>query len=134
MYPCSTKLQILEHFRVWFTDPPMQQRSHLSLAFIIAPGAAPTMLTASNITATSVILSWEPPESDLQNGVIRHYLIQVFETQTGNNLTYQATAHTVFTVADLHPFYTYSFSVQAVTVAAGPLSLPQSVRTLEDGK
>ena len=92
------------------------------------------MLTASNVTATSVTLSWEPPESDLQNGVIRHYLIQVFEYQTGNNLTYQATAHTVFTVGDLHPFYTYSFSIQAVTVAAGPLSVSKSVRTLEDGK
>ena len=92
------------------------------------------MLTASNITATSVTLSWEPPESDLQNGVIRHYLIQVFEYQTGSNLTYQATAHTVFTVGDLHPFYTYSIAVQAVTVAAGPLSLSQSISTLEDGK
>ena len=107
---------------------------NLSLVLIIAPGAAPTMLTASNITATSVTLSWEPPESDLQNGVIRHYLIQVFEYQTGNNLTYQATAHTVFTVGDLHPFYTYSLSVQAVTVAAGPLSVSQSISTLEDGK
>ena len=114
------------HFAKWLTD--------LSLVTFVAPGAAPTMLTASNITATSFTLSWEPPESDLQNGVIRHYLIQVFETQTGNNLTYQATARTVFTVGDLHPFYSYSFSVQAVTVAAGPLSVPRSVRTLEDGK
>ena len=113
-------------FSKWLTD--------LSLVIFVAPGAAPTMLTASNVTATSITLSWEPPESDLQNGVIRHYLIQVLETQTGNNLTYQVTALTVFTVGDLHPFYTYSFSVQAVTVAAGPLSLPQSVRTLEDGK
>ena len=92
------------------------------------------MLTASNVTATSVTLSWEPPVSDLQNGVIRHYLIQVFEYQTGNNLTYQATAHTVFTVGDLHPFYTYSIAVQAVTVAAGPLSVSQTISTLEDGK
>ena len=114
------------HFAKWLTD--------LFLVIFVAPEAAPTMLTASNITATSVALSWEPPESDLQNGVIRHYLIQVFETQTGNNLTYQVTARTVFTVGDLHPFYTYSFSVQAVTVAAGPLSVPQSVRTLENGK
>ena len=113
----------------------LNERSHnLSLFIFVAPGAAPTMLTASNITATSVTLSWEPPESDLQNGVIRHYLIQVFEYQTGNNLTYQATAHTVFTIGDLHPFYTYSFSVQAVTVAAGPLSLSQSIRTPENGK
>ena len=108
--------------------------SDVYLVIFVAPGAAPTMLTTSNITATSVTLSWEPPESDLQNGVIRHYLIQVFEYQTGNNLTYQATAHTVFTIGDLHPFYTYSFSVQAVTVAAGPLSVFRSVRTLENGK
>ena len=68
------------------------------------------------------------------NGVIRHYLVQVSESETGTNYTYQTTAHTVFAVGDLHPYYTYSFSVQAVTVAAGPLSTPRSVRTLEDGK
>ena len=121
---------------MWFRHDnyPNKKVSDIPLAFSVAPDAAPTMLTASNVTATSVTLSWEPPESDLQNGVIRHYLIQVLETQTGNNLTYQATAHTVFTVGDLHPFYTYSFSVQAVTVAPGPLSVAQSVSTLEDGK
>ena len=119
---------------IYLTYQCNKEVSDLSLTFIVAPEAAPTMLTANNVTATSFTLSWEPPESDLQNGVIRHYLIQVFETQTGNNLTYQVTARTVFTVGDLHPFYTYSFSVQAVTVAAGPLSLSESVRTLEDGK
>lgn len=101
---------------------------------LAAPGVAPTMLTERNITSTSVTLSWEPPASNLQNGVIRHYLIQVLESETGLSYTYQTTAHTVFIVGDLHPYYTYTFSVQAVTVAAGPLSTSRSLRTLEDGK
>jgi hypothetical protein len=34
----------------------------------------------------------------------------------------------------LHPYYTYSFTVSAVTVGEGPYSQSLSLQTLEDGK
>ena len=37
-------------------------------------------------------------------------------------------------VTDLHPYYTYSFKVAAVTIAAGPQSIAVTAKTLESGK
>ena len=79
-------------------------------------------------------LTWEPPALGLQNGVIRHYQIVAFEVDTNVTLTYRATANAAFTVGELHPFYTYRFAVQAVTVATGPLSASVTALTLEDGQ
>ena len=41
---------------------------------------------------------------------------------------------TSITAAALHPYYTYSFTISAVTVGEGPYSQPLSLQTLEDGK
>lgn len=70
---------------------------------------------------------------DLHNGVIRHYQIVISETDTSTNITLMTTANTVFTVGMLHPYYTYVFIVQAVTVAAGPFSSSVSTLTPQDG-
>ena len=40
---------------------------------------------------------------------------------------------TSVTATALHPYYTYSFTISAVTVSEGPYSQPLSLRTLEDG-
>ena len=50
--------------------------------------------------------------------------------QTFNYVT--STLH--LTVNNLHPFYTYLWTVAAVTVGEGPYSSAKSVTTLEDGK
>ena len=57
-----------------------------------------------------------------------------FEVDTNSSLTYRATANTFFTLGELHPYYTYRIAVQAVTVAAGPLSEPVESLTVEDGE
>ena len=70
---------------------------------------------------------------DLQNGVIRHYLIMVSETNTGTNMSRRTTANTAFTIGMLHPYYLYVFMIQAVTVAEGPFSSSIAAVTLQDG-
>ena len=105
----------------------------LSLFLPSAPDAAPTSVAVLNVTSTSVSMYWDPPPLELQNGVIRHYQIVAFEVDTNTSLAYVATANTAFTLGELHPYYTYRFSVQAVTVAAGPSSMPVSIVTLQDG-
>ena len=41
---------------------------------------------------------------------------------------------TSITATTLHPYYTYSFAISAVTVGEGPYSQPLSLQTLEDGE
>ncbi len=36
-------------------------------------------------------------------------------------------------IGSLHPYYTYTFSVTAVTIGQGPYDDPLTVRTLQDG-
>ena len=99
-----------------------------------APEGAPTNVLSANITSDSLTLTWDPPPRQLQNGVIRHYIVVALELNTGINITYMVQSHTMLSVGDLHPFYSYEFSVFAVTVEVGPSSLAHRVSTLEDGK
>ena len=41
---------------------------------------------------------------------------------------------TIFTVSDLHPFYTYRCTVAAETIGLGPFTAEQSIEMPEDGK
>ena len=63
-----------------------------------------------------------PPQPDLQNGVIQHYLVQIIETETAAVLRSTTTRLSV-TVKDLHPHYTYSCNVTAVSVDSGPAAM-----------
>jgi len=63
--------------------------------------------------------------------VIRHYLINVTEQETGR--VYQIISEqTEITIGPLHPYYTYHCAIAAVTVAEGP-NITITVRTEEDG-
>ena len=92
------------------------------------------MVQSSVVTATAVMLTWSPPDTELHNGIIRHYLVSVYERDTGRNFTVQSRADTEFTIGELHPYYTYEFSVQAVTIKTGPVSSVLSLITAQDGK
>ena len=80
------------------------------------------------------MLSWIPPSVHQWNGIIRHYIVNINETNTGRNFSRQTSTHTMFVVGDLHPFYTYQFSLQAVTIAAGPFSPIINITMQEDGE
>ena len=100
-----------------------------------APGAPPVSITQNNVMSRSVDLAWAAPRSDMQNGVIRYYVIEAYENDTRNTLTYQTlSALTRFTLSNLHPYYTYTIRIQAVTVSSGPLSVSLTVNTLQDSK
>lgn len=106
--------------------------AQLQFFCLLAPEAAPVGVSSSRVMATSLTLAWLPPQTP--NGMIRHYVVLVHEVNTGANFSHQALSHTSFSIGDLHPFYVYQFRVAAVTVEAGPPSLPHVVTTLEDGK
>ncbi len=98
-----------------------------------APSGTPLNLTGTPLGSTSVSLSWSSPPIDLQNGIIRHYEVNLTEMETGTVLTY-TTVNTNISVSALHPAYTYLCSVAAVTVAVGPETDPIVITTLEDGR
>ena len=102
------------------------------LLYLIAPSDAPTNLTALVLNSTLVYLSWLPPNEDQHNGDIRHYNIWIVEHHSGREFQLNSTNITTI-YASLHPAYTYSFTVAAVTVELGPYSDPAIATMPEDG-
>ena len=90
-------------------------------------------LQGSAVNSTTIYLQWQPPLLTDQNGVIRSYLIDISVVETGTllQLTSQTTARNI---SGLHPFYTYTLTVAAVTIGPGPYGLVLSIQTPEDGK
>ena len=80
-----------------------------------------------------IALSWSAPLFEDCNGVIRHYIVNVTELETGYEFG-EVTTHMARTYSSLHPYYTYEFSVYAVTVGAGPAAEPVRVTTMEDSR
>ncbi len=78
-------------------------------------------------------LSWLPPESSKQNGIIQNYIVSISESISDILISTQIIADTNATIADLHPYYSYEIQVSAVTIASGPIT-EILFTTEEDGK
>ena len=61
------------------------------------------------------------------------YIINVTEVDTGAQFQYSS-SNTQYTLRSLHPYYTYEFVIEAVTVAPGPPTSAFSIQTSQDGK
>ncbi len=105
----------------------------ICFAVALAPGAPPFNLTHTNLTSSSLLISWDPPPAEYHNGVLRHYIIEATEEETGSHLNLSSTS-TDALISQLHPYYHYSIHVAAVTVSAGPPSHTLTIQMLEDGK
>ena len=82
----------------------------------------------------SVVLTWDPPPPEDQNGPIVEYVINVTVLETGE--MFQLTSSTNrLSVASLKPFTRYVCIIAARTsVGLGPFSTTITVMTPEDGK
>ena len=98
----------------------------------VAPTSAPTNLSGLAVDSTSIALSWSPPPFEDQNGIIRHYIINIRELDTGITFS-RVSLTTSISLYNLHPFYRYSVTVTAVTVGPGPRTMILTVQTEEDG-
>ncbi len=77
-------------------------------------------------------MKWSPPSDEHHNGIISSYNVHVVGVNTGEEFMRSVnTLQSVF--ANLHPFYSYEFSVAAVTIAAGPFSEPVVMKMPEAG-
>lgn len=84
-------------------------------------------------SSETIFVNWSPPPFEHQNGMIRSYVLNVTEMETGIS-TIHTTFDTSIALFSLHPFYNYKIMVSAVTIAGGPFSQPIIVRTNPDGE
>ncbi len=108
------------------------QHSFVSF-YCIAPSVAPTGTAASNISTSRVHLSWDALPEENRNGIVRHFQVNVTETDTGIEFELIAYSNELI-IQDLHPYYTYHVTVAAHTVDIGPYSTVASFQMNEDGK
>ena len=104
--------------------------SHLS---ITAPSDAPLNLSGHAVNSTTIALWWDTIAAEKQNGIIRHYLVSVMEVETDEVDMYTAVG-TQLNISGLHPYYTYTCVVAAVTNSVGPFSHNISIITPQGGK
>ena len=96
------------------------------------PISAPISLQGNAVNSTTIQLQWEPPPSADQNGVIRSYLINISVAETGSSFQ-QTLETTALYISNLHPYYTYTLTVAAVTIGPGPYGQELTVQMPEDG-
>ena len=101
--------------------------------FILAPSEAPANLSGYAVNSTTIALMWDNIAVENRNGIIRHYLVSVMEVETGEVDVYTAVANQL-NISMLHPYYTYTCVVAAVTNRVGPFSHNISIITPQGSK
>lgn len=85
------------------------------------------------VNSKSILLSWEAPRADLQNGIIRAYNISILELETRQEQSLALSGLNTFHIVNsLHPYYSYNCSVAAFTIARGPIGFT-IIRTPPEG-
>ena len=100
---------------------------------ISVPSGPPRNLATTSVTSRSISVTWDPPTAVNQNGIIRTYIIRVTVLESGENIQLMSNS-TEIDLEMLHPYYTYSFVISAVTIGPGPSSSAYNVTTEEEGK
>ena len=99
---------------------------------ITAPNEAPPNLSGYAVNSSTIVLTWDTIAVENHNGILRHYLVSVLETETGEIDLYSIDS-TQLNISRLHPYYTYTCVVAAVTNRVGPFSQNVSIITPQDG-
>lgn len=81
---------------------------------------------------TLITLQWSPPPPIDVNGVLRHYVVEVTETDTGRDWSFVALGPSLI-LGSLHPYYNYSARVAAYTIELGPFTELFFVQTNQSG-
>ena len=109
--------------------------SRLALDMLyVAPSAAPKNITAIALTATEILVTWDPPLSQFRNGPILAYSLIATDAATGKIIQSSTELTTSAIVSSLRAFTTYNFTLAARTsVGYGPNETVFET-TLQDSK
>ena len=99
----------------------------------IVPRTPPLNVSGTVLNSSSIVLNWNPPDVEDQNGIVRYYVVNVTEVQTANVFEFTANA-TGLSITSLHPAYTYEITVSAATIGPGPFSPALTLQTAEAGR
>ena len=122
-------VSLMSAFSLLFNQDCLAYSRYLS---ITAPSEAPPNLSGHAVNSTTIELMWDTVAPENRNGIIRHYLVSVLEVETSEMSTY-TTVSTQLNISSLHPYYTYTCGVAAVTITVGPFSQSVSVITPQEG-
>ena len=80
-------------------------------------------------------IEWNQPPPEMHNGIIVDYTVNISEIETGTMLQLFSGGLTTASIPGLHPFYSYTYVVAALTeIGQGPHSASSTIRMPEDGK
>ena len=99
----------------------------------LEPSDVPRNVSVSILSPTSANMSWLPPSREHWNGIIIHYIVRVSGADSEDKLELYVVELSLV-ISDLHPFYSYNFSVAAETVAPGPFNNPITLKMPESGE
>ena len=105
---------------------------NICIAHYAVPSSPPVGLSVRPLTAQDLLVSWQAPPRELQNGVIRFYTVRLLTVFTGTFTLHNSSLLNV-TIEPLHPHYVYEVSVAASTVGLGPYSPEMIVIMPESG-
>jgi receptor-type tyrosine-protein phosphatase Q len=89
--------------------------------------------TCSPLGANGIVVSWIPPPANSLNGVLRYFRVDITEEETSRSYFEILLGHHG-SLDSLHPFYSYTVSVAAVTIGPGPSSNNVTITTDQDGE
>ena len=98
------------------------------------PTGAPENLTVVAMGSSTVEVSWDPPQPEKQNSPLSEYILVVagIDSDEEYELRPSPEANEI-TISSLHPFYTYTYTIAAVTTGVGPYSPAVSFQMPEEG-
>lgn len=108
----------------------------VSISTLSAPSGPPYDLRVIFVNASSLTVSWSPPELILQNGVIRNYnvCVRIFAITSRCGDVVLPGSQTNYIASGLAPFTVYDVIVSAATsVGYGP-SMLVTTKTSEAGE
>ena len=108
--------------------------SYSSCSLFTVPSASPQNLTVTAVNSRLLVLTWDPPSAETQNGVIQAYGVSIYVRDTRQSFfLFLEDTQLEFNLA--HPFYTYTFSVAAETsIGTGPYGTEVTITAPEDGR
>lgn len=99
------------------------------------PYGFPMSVITDTIGPTTANVSWAPPSTKLQNGIIIYYTVMLTDMMFGMPERVYNTTHATFSFTGLEQYARYSYEVAAATLGGlGPFSTPVQFTTVEDGK
>ena len=108
----------------------------LLLSYPTEPGAAPSNVTASPESTTSIKVEWDPVPKCKRNGEITNYIVEVFNSTRDEvrYVRYVSSDDRSVVIRNLQEYTNYSVRVYATTaVGEGPPSEYQNTTTHQPG-